>query len=270
MSDATSSGTTWMPWRVAPDSGFEVADPSGSVGIVQIDDRRFLVLHTFRFGDRDVERELVQELLDDGMDETEARLAVDEARTFSPREDNPTDLASIPRFMRWFEDPYGKHSLAALIHDELITAEVNGGRLGSDTLADRFFRDMMRAAGVPWLKRWIMWSAVALRSRFAAGGRRRWSVVAWVVLSVIGLGCAFAAVGTWALDRPAPIEPSWLLLVIAAALPIVAAGLWGEQWGASLVFAVTAFWLVPAAAIAGAGYLAYLALERLASRAGLD
>jgi hypothetical protein len=270
MSEATSSDATWMPWRVAPDSGFEVADPSGSVGIVQIDDRRFLVLHAFRFGDRDVERALVQELLDDGMEETEARRAVDEARTFSPREDNPTDLASIPRFMRWFEDPYGKHSLAALIHDELITAEVNGGRLRSDTLADRFFRDMMRASGVPWLKRWIMWSAVALRTRFAAGGRRRWSVVIWVVLSVIGLGCASAAVGTWALDWPAPIEPSWLLLVIAAALPIVAAGLWGEQWGASLVFAVTAFWLVPAAAIAGAGWLVYLALERLASRAGLD
>jgi hypothetical protein len=166
----------WTPWRVAPRSGFEVADPSGSVGIVQIDHERFVVLHAFRYDDPDVERTLLQELVDDGMDEAEARRAVDEARTFSPREDNPTDLASIPRFMRWFENPYGKHSLAALIHDELITDQVNGGRLGSDTLADRFFREMMRTSGVAWLKRWIMWSAVALRTRFAAGGLRRWSV----------------------------------------------------------------------------------------------
>lgn len=269
MSDATPSGTTWVPWRVAPDSGFEVADPSGSVRIVQIDDRRFLVLDAFRFGDRDVERALVQELLDDGLDEVEAVRAVDAARTFSPREDNPTDLASIPRFMRWFENPYGKHSLAALIHDELITDEVNGGRLGSDTLSDRFFREMMRASGVPWLKRWIMWSAVALRTRFAAGGLRRWSVVTWVALSVVGLGGALAAVGAWVLDWPTPLAPVQLL-GIAAVLPIVAAGLWGEQWAASLVFAVTAFWLVPAAAIAGAGWLVYLALERLAAKAGFD
>ena len=264
-----SGETVWTPWRVAPESGFEVADPSGSVGIVQFDAKRFLVLNPFRFGDRDIEASLVRELVADGMDETEARRAVDEARTFSPREDNPTDLASIPRFMRWFENPYGKHSLAALIHDELITSEANGGRLGSDTLSDRFFREMMRTSGVPWLKRWIMWSAVALRTRFAAGGLRRWSVILWVALSVLGLGCAFDAAGAWILDWPAPLDPIWLL-VIAAVLPILAAGLWGEQWGASLVSAATAFWLVPAAVIAGLGYVVYLALERLASRAGFD
>lgn len=269
MSDAMSAGTAWVPWRVAPDSGFEVAERSGNVGIVQIDEGRFLVLHAFRFSDPDLEHFLVRELVDDGMDEPEARRAVDEARTFSPRDDNPTDLASIPRFMRWFENPYGRHSLAALIHDELITDDVNGGRLGSDTLSDRFFREMMGSSGVPWLKRWIMWSAVALRSRFAAGGLRRWSVVAWVALSVVGMACAVDALGAWVLDWPAPIDPAWLL-VVAALLPIVAAGLWGEQWGASLVSAVTAFWLVPAAAIAGAGYLVYLALEHLAGRAGFD
>ena len=33
----------WRPWRVAPDSGFEVRDGDGSVGLVQIDAKRFLV-----------------------------------------------------------------------------------------------------------------------------------------------------------------------------------------------------------------------------------
>lgn len=264
MSETTQG---WEPWRVAPSSGFEVDEPSGSVGIVQIDRRRFLVQHAFRFGDVEIERHLLRELTDRGLDEAEARLAVDEARTFTPREDNPTDLASIPRFMRWFEDPYGQHSLAALIHDELITADVNGGRLGSDTLSDRFFREMMRTSGVPWLKRWIMWAAVAARSRFVAGGLRTASMIVWGVLCVVGLACAADAIGGWLLDWPTPVGPAWLLL-LAIALPVAASPLWGRQWGAGLVFAVAALWIVPAGLVAGLGYLAYLALERVAARLG--
>lgn len=274
MSEATvespgTQGTGWSRWRAVPDSGFEVADPSGSVGIVQIDHEQFVVLHTFRFSDPTVAEYLVRKLVDGGMDEADARLAVDDARTFTPREDNPTDLASIPRFMRWFENPYGRHSLAALIHDELITDEVNGGRLGSDTLSDRFFREMMRRSGVPWLKRWIMWAAVALRSRYAAGGRRRISVLAWVLLALIGIACAVVAVGAWSLSWPSPAPPG-ILALIAVTLPFVSAPLWGEQWGASLVAAVAGFWIVPAALMAAFGYGVYLALEYLARRLGYD
>jgi len=268
MSETTTSEVAWVPWRVVPGSGFEVADPSGSVGIVQMDARRFFVLNTFRYRDEHVESYLVGQLVAGGAEPAEARLAVDEARTFTPREDNPTDLASIPRFMRWFENPYGVHSLAALIHDELITDEVNGGRLGSDTLADRFFREMMRTSGVPWLKRWIMWSAVALRTRFVAGGHRRWSVLAWLALSVVGISCAVGAVGTWWFDWSWPIGPV-ASIVVAIVLPFVAAPLWGRQWGASLVSAAAAFWLVPAAVVAGLGYVVYLGLERAARFAGL-
>ena len=210
MADATEDATrnTWFPWRVVPDSGFEVADPTGSVGIVQIDEKRFVVLNRFRFSDPDLEVYYRRKLVDRGMSEEEASTAYEDARTFTPREDNPTDLASVPRYMRWFENPYGKHSLAALIHDELITKEVNGGRLGSDTLSDQFFRKMMKASGVPWLKRWIMWAAVALRSRFAAGGLRRWSVLAWVVVAVIGIACSIGAIGAWTLDWTTPIDPT--------------------------------------------------------------
>lgn len=264
----TDERTGWTPWRVAPGSGFEVDHPSGNVGIVQIDADWFLVAHRFRFADAAIEADLVADLTDRGIDPDEARQAVDDARTFTPRDENPTDLASIPRFMRWFENPYGLHSLAALIHDELITSEVNGGRLGSDTLADRFFREMMRCSGVPWLKRWIMWSAVALRTRFVAGGARRWSVVAWLLLSVVGITCAVGAVGAWWLDWSWPFAAGWSF-ALAAALPLLAAPLWGRQWGASLVSAVAALWLVPAAVVAGAGYAVYLGLERVARAIGL-
>lgn len=269
-----SDTAEWFPWRVVPGSGFEVADPSGNVGIVQVDERQFEVLNTFRFSDPAIEQELVDALVSDDMTPADARDAVEQARTYTgvdPVTGLPTltDLASIPRMMRWFENPYGVHSLAALVHDQLITDEPNGGALRSDTLSDRFFRLMMRASGVPFLKRWIMWSAVALRTRFAAGGLQRWSVVAWVALCAFGLVCVVDALGAWVLDWPSPTDP-WWLVAIATALPVVAAGLWGEQWGASLVFAVVAFWLVPAAAFAGTGYLVYLALERLARRAGFS
>jgi hypothetical protein len=269
MSDAARADETWTPWRVVPDSGFEVDDPTGSVGIVQIDHKRFLVQHRFRFSNPEIEAYLTRKLVERGMAEPEALVTVEDARTFTPSEDNPTDLASIPRYMRWFENPYGKHSLAALIHDELITKEVNGGRLGSDTLADRFFREMMKTSGVPWLKRWIMWAAVAARSRLVAGGLRTASMIAWIGLCVVGLACVVAAFGSWIFGWSVPIDP-WWLLVIATALPIVAARLWGEQWGASIVFAVAAFWIVPAGAVAGLGYLVYLSLEHLAVRAGYE
>lgn len=268
MSD-TASDTPWVPWRVAPDSGFEVDHPSGNVGIVQIDDRQFVVLNAFRFAHPAVERDLVERLVADGTSEGDARRMVDDARTFVPREDNPTDLASIPRFMRWFENPYGRHSLAALVHDELIRDEVNAGALGSDTLSDRFFRQMMAASGVPWLKRWIMWAAVALRSRFAAGGHRRWSVLLWVLLAVVGISSAALAAGGWWLDWATPGSPT-LLAVVAIVLPFVSAPLWGEQWGASLVAAIAGFWIVPAAVMAAFGYAVYLALERATRAAGVD
>lgn len=270
MSDTTAD---WFPWRVVPDSGFEVADRSGNVGIVQVDHKRFEVQTTFRFGDDAVEQKLVGKLVDRGMAPDQARIAVDEARTYTPGIDpatgrtKTTDLASIPRMMRWFENPYGVHSLAALIHDELITKTADGGRLGSDTLSDQFFRIMMKASGVPYLKRWIMWAAVAGRTRIAAGGLRRWSVLVWIALCTFGLVCVVDALGAWLFGWPAPIDP-WWLIVIATALPIVSARLWGDQWGASMVWTVAAFWIVPAAAFAGSGYLVYAGLERLAHRAG--
>lgn len=264
MSEAKMPEAIWKPWRVAPASGFEVADPFGSVAIVQIDERQFLVGNRFRFTNKDIENDLVARMVRGGMPEAEARNAVDEARAFIPREDNPTDLASVPRFLRWFENPYGKHSLAALIHDELITGEPNSGRLGSDTLSDRFFREMMRTSGVPWLKRWIMWSAVALRTRFVAGGYRRWTIVAWLLLSVVGISIAVGAVGSSFLDWSWPTTPPWLTLAFAFGLIFVAAPLWGRQWGASLVSAIAAFWLVPAAIVAGLAWLMYLTLEEIA------
>jgi hypothetical protein len=171
--------------------------------------------------------------------------------------------------MRWFESPYGAHTLAAILHDDLIVDEPNAGPLEDDTLSDRFFREMMKSAGVPWLKRWIMWSAVALRTRWAVGGIRRLSVLVWLVLSATGITSFGWAVGSATFGWDDPVD-TWALLVVALVLPFVAAFLWGKQYGAGIVAAIAALWILPAAALAGLGYLAYLVLERAAHLIGLD
>jgi len=259
----------WLPWRVAPDSGFEVRSADGSVGLVQIDRKQFLVEHPFRFTDESTLEMLRQRLVRNGKPQDQAKDAVEDARTFSPTAENPTDLASIPRYLRWFESSYGAHTLAAIIHDDLIEKVPNGGPLEDDTLSDRFFREMLKSAEVPWLKRWIMWAAVALRTRWAVGGIRRLSVLLWVVLSAAGITSFVWAVGSTIFDWDDPID-RWGLVGIAVVLPFVAALLWGKQFGASLVAAVAALWILPAAALAGVGYLVYRVLEGAADLVGLD
>ncbi|WP_055477121.1 DUF1353 domain-containing protein [Gordonia sp. HS-NH1] len=271
MAEHTSGDERWVSWRVAPESGFVVDDPTGrgEVDIAQTDERQFLVRNAFRFHDPDVEEYMVGQLIERGSTGADARRAVDTARTFVPRDDNPTDLASIPRFLRWFENPYGRHSLAALIHDELITGTVNSGALGSDTLSDRFFREMMRTSGVPWLRRWIMWSAVALRTRWVAGGWRRLSVVVWLLLSVVGISAAVGSTGALLFGWPWPTSSPAVSLALSLLMIFVAAPLWGRQWAASLVAAVAALWLLPAAIVAYFAYALYLLSEKAARTGGL-
>jgi hypothetical protein len=268
MTDPSKPDALWLPWKVAQKSGFEVCDPNGEVGLIQIDKKQFSVTKPFRFSDERVVRMLTDRLIRDGRSADEALAAVEDARTFTPSTENPTDLASIPRYMRWFESAYGLHTLAAIIHDDLIVKEPNKGPLHSDTLSDRFFREMMRSAGVRWLKRWIMWSAVALRSRWAAGGPRRASVLIWLLLAAAGITAAVWAFGSRFLAWPDPIDRP-LILAFALVLPFAAAPLWGRQYGAGLVAAIAALWILPAAVLAGVGYLLYLCLEWGARKLGL-
>ena len=262
MSDPTPAEVSWQPWRVAPESGFEVDDPRGEVGLNQIDEKQFIVTRKFRFSNDAVQTRLLDRLARDGKSPEEAHRAVEDARTFSPTTENPTDLASIPPFMRWFVSSYGPHTLAAIIHDNLIVDQPNAGPLASDTLSDRFFREMMGAAGVPYLRRWIMWAAVAMRSRWAVGGYRRLSVIAWLLLAAAGIAAFVWALGSIIWDWATPVD-AWAMLVVAVVLPFSAAVLWGRQFGAAIVAAIAALWILPPAVLAGAGSLVYFVLERV-------
>lgn len=268
MTEGTDQEAQWVPWCVEPHSGFEVNDGSGKVELAQISHSQFLVSPAFRYCNEELEASLEQVLVDAGKTADAARRAVDDARTFTPSE-NPTDLASVPLFMRWFENTYGAHTLAAILHDNLITDIASGGALGSDALADHLFREMMRSAGVPWLKRWIMWSAVALRSRWAAGGYKRVMIGLWLVTAVVGIAAFVNGVGAALLDWGHIVDVP-ALFAVAAILPFASAPLWGKQLGASFIAAIAALWVMPAALLAVFGFFVYRALEFGARAIGLD
>lgn len=71
----------------------------------------------------------------------------------------PTDLTSVPLFLQWLVRSYGKHTNAALVHDVYWDDDVPQATLRK---ANMVFRHAMWESGVPWLRRWFMWSAVTL------------------------------------------------------------------------------------------------------------
>lgn len=72
----------------------------------------------------------------------------------------PTDFASVPQFVQWLIPRTGAYSRATVLHDYFCDhlgwphAPVNS----VDT--DGIFRRVLREDGVPFLKRWIMWTGV--------------------------------------------------------------------------------------------------------------
>jgi Protein of unknown function (DUF1353) len=242
----TQPGDGWHEWSgVKGYSGFLVHEPRGRVQMSQNGPKNFAVSTSFAFVDRPTLRRLQARLENLDHSSEEAARMLNEARTLQAV-DVDTDLASVPQFMAWFELPYGCHTLAAILHDNLIQDKPNTGPLGSDTLSDSFFRDMMGVAGVPFFKRWLMWAAVASRTRWAARGLRLVSLVVWGAFAVLGLSLGVLALaaavgdlGGW--DRPG------LALTGAVVLPFLAGFLWGRQYGAALVAAAAGLWLVPAA-----------------------
>jgi hypothetical protein len=76
-----------------------------------------------------------------------------------------TDFASVPRVFVWLLPRYGRWTQAAVLHDYLWSLSRRHEFTKSD--ADGIFNRALRELGVPYLRRWIMWTAV----RWAAGPR---------------------------------------------------------------------------------------------------
>lgn len=201
---------------------------------------------------------------------------------------NSTDFASIPFFLTWLVPKDGTHTPAAVLHDALIGGEkdvhyeTSAPETVPDRHADYLFREAMQQTGVAWLRRWIMWAAVALRSltvkvrKDEVTGKetesKRWGRIvvvglvtgAWAVISAI---MALDVPDVIRTDRDLPWldgRPWWSEVINAVAMVAVGTAVLAVMFGLAL-------WStrgIGAGALAGVA-VGFLGLPMLASLIGV-
>lgn len=194
--------------------GFWIGPEHDRIGLYQESRKGFELRSTIWFGG------------DIGIDVDDPEVE-DRLRIVSPESLPDTDLASVPAPFRWWVNSYGLHTPAALIHDRFIGAEeeIRALKGVTEQQIDRYFRYMLGALGIGVVRRWLIWSAVAVRTRLVSGLVLRVLFGLWAVAMLIGLFLTYRAIfegGSW-----------WLPLL----LPLAAASLWGRQWGAGVAIA---------------------------------
>ncbi|MGH2709611.1 MAG: DUF1353 domain-containing protein [Actinomycetota bacterium] len=80
-----------------------------------------------------------------------------------------TDLASVPLLLSWYAPRYGLYTKAAIVHDHLCK-----DRKGDRFQGDLVFRKRMEELGVPLVKRWVMWTDLAVNPRATWRGWILW------------------------------------------------------------------------------------------------
>lgn len=161
-----------------------------------------------------------------------------------------TDYASIPRYMAWLVSRYGRHTPAALVHDQEIVN--NGMPYGDRKKADLRFLVMMDHLDVPPVQSRVMWAAVTLATRFKGTSRSKAGIVAWAAMAAAGIGLLVVGFAT---GTP-------LMIVVALLGPAVGALAWGDQYWAGVV----AGYALPVVALPALtsllGYGAYWVVEQ--------
>ncbi|CAN5678232.1 hypothetical protein BH10ACT3_BH10ACT3_17920 [soil metagenome] len=155
-----------------------------------------------------------------------------------------TDFASIPPFMSWFVSRYGRHTPAALVHDQLVAPGITHA---DRQAADKVFLELMDASQVPPVRSRLMWAGVASATRITGGRIRALGIIVWALSAAAGVVLLVHGVATGL----------WIEVVVALLAPIPASFCWGSTWRAGLIagFALPLV-LVPAAVswLAYAGY----------------
>jgi hypothetical protein len=138
--------------------------PDAEVVVKQVDDRKWEVRATLRYS---------------GITES-----------FEVPIGQTTDFASVPRPFVWFLPRYGSYTMAAILHDYLWRERAAKGQMDWVD-ADGLFRRAMRELDVPFLRRWIMWSAVRWGALFKPRGRKGWLRESWRVLAFTVIAAPF-------------------------------------------------------------------------------
>ncbi|MEN8238995.1 MAG: DUF1353 domain-containing protein [Actinomycetota bacterium] len=230
------------PWL----NSFEIdGDPNGYISLDQMGRKEFRLNSTITYIGAETGLE--------GMLSDDALAAI---RTVTPEKLPTTDLVSVPTVLRWFVGRYGVHTPAALIHDWLIpqpsTPEIPGM---TNEYADRYWRFMLDDLGVRLIRRWLMWAATAARTRWQRDRTGKLLLSVWLLASLAGIAAFVFGL----------IKGNASVIILAALAPLVFAPLWGRQYGAGIVAAYSAPWIVPPTVFAAGGYVVYLVGEWIIS-----
>jgi hypothetical protein len=241
------------PWGKAFEVTPGLPGAPDAILLAQITDREFLLGSRIRFRDE----------FPTGLEDLVSRQTIGAIREVGPATLTDTDLGSIPGVFGWFLASYGRHTPAVLIHDRLIGWDSPPtNEVWLDQYADRYLRFMLKASGMSWLTRWLMWTAVAFRTRWVAEerrARRRLGLILWGGAATVGIASAAIAL----------IQFSWgLPALIAVALPWPAALLWGKQYGAGLIAVVCGPLVLPPALAGLVGYGAYWMADKASTAFG--
>lgn len=190
------------------------------------------------------------------------------ATRFNVPPNEATDLASVPPLLTWLVPRYGRHTLPALLHDFLqhlpgVTSEQ----------ADRCFRVAMQGTEVPFVRRWLMWAAVMMRTLWNLTKHRtveRVRVVAYAGL--FGL----SGVVLWPLLAVALLRDWWplstvaLIAAVALVSPLVLCWVFGRRWRVGLLAGSALLAIAFPTAMVALATLVYLAVEWLVERTQPD
>jgi len=153
-----------------------------------------------------------------------------------------TDLASVPSFLTWLVPRYGRHTLPALLHDQLV---VGGMDPNDREKADATFRDAMGGTRVPLVMRWVMWTAVSLATHLLRAWRWKVLIAAWVAsYALAGFDLLFAVLG-W---RPVPAASSAAILLPILVSPLFLSVVWGRRYRFGVIVAYSLL-VLPASVI---------------------
>ena len=131
-----------------------------------------------------------------------------------------TDFATVPRVVVWLIPRFGRYTLAAILHDWLVTEGLRSGVVTSRE-ADGLFRRVMRESGVPVLRRWLMWCGVRWGALTSALRRSGWVYSAPGVLGISVLAAPVVAPPAVLIALALAVYgvAEWLVSVVARTRP---------------------------------------------------